>query len=480
MNENKPLKVLIVSPEVAPYAKSGGLGDVTGSLPKVLKEQGVDVRVVLPKYKTIKTEYFADTNFLGDFNTSLSWRNQKAGILEKTGDVTTYFIENDYYFGRDSYYGYDDDNERFAFFSKAVLDMLQFIDFYPDIIHCNDWQTGPIPMLLKETYRKFIFYKDIKTLYTIHNLQYQGRFSRETMEMFDVPWNCFDNCEYYGQLSYTKAGLMYADMISTVSNTYAQEVKTFQYGYGLDGVLRYRSDKLCGILNGIDYRTYNPETDEKILFNYGVDTIEKKKENKYALQQQLGLNVGDAPLISIISRLADQKGLDLVAWVAEQLLNYNIQLVVLGTGERRFEDFFRGLEWRYKGRVSANILFDDTLAQRIYASSDMFLMPSLFEPCGLGQMFSLRYGTVPIVRKTGGLSDTVHHYNPETKEGNGFVFEHYTADGLIWAVKEALDVYNQGADEWKNVVVNAMKSENSWRNSAKEYIAIYNKIKDEK
>ena len=273
---------------------------------------------------------------------------------------------------------------------------------------------------------------------------------------------------------------MYADMISTVSNTYAQEVKTFQYGYGLDGVLRYRSDKLCGILNGIDYRTYNPETDEKILFNYGVDTIEKKKENKYALQQQLGLNVGDAPLISIISRLADQKGLDLVAWVAEQLLNYDIQLVVLGTGERRFEDFFRGLEWRYKGRVSANILFDDTLAQRIYASSDMFLMPSLFEPCGLGQMFSLRYGTVPIVRKTGGLSDTVHHYNAETKEGNGFVFEHYTADGLIWAVKEALNVYNQGADEWENVVVNAMKSENSWRNSAKEYIAVYNKIKDEK
>ncbi|HCT64814.1 MAG TPA: glycogen synthase GlgA [Lachnospiraceae bacterium] len=478
MNENKPLKVLIVASEVAPYAKSGGLGDVTGSLPRVLKEQGVDVRVVLPKYKTIKTEYFSDTNFLGDFNVSLSWRNQKAGILEKSGDVTTYFVENDYYFGRDGYYGYQDDNERFAFFGKAVLDMLQFIDFYPDIIHCNDWQTGPIPMMLKETYSKFTFYKDIKTLYTIHNLQYQGRFSRETIEMFDVPWYCFDNCEFYGQLSYSKAGLMYADMISTVSKTYAEEIKTFQYGYGLDGVLRYRSDKLCGILNGIDYRTNNPETDERILINYGVDCIEKKKENKYELQKQLGMNVGDAPMISIISRLADQKGLDLVAWVAEQLLNYDIQLVVLGTGERRFEDFFRELEWRYKGRVSANILFDDTLAQRIYASSDMFLMPSLFEPCGLGQMFSLRYGTVPIVRKTGGLSDTVHHYNRETKEGNGFVFEHYTADGLMWAIKEGISVYNQGADEWNNVVINAMKSENSWRNSAKEYIAVYNKIKE--
>ncbi len=477
MSENCPLKVLLVSSEVAPFAKSGGLGDVAGSLPKALKKENIDIRVVLPKYKTIKTEHFIGVKFLGDFNVSLSWRNQKAGILEKAGEVPTYFIENDYYFGRDGYYGYDDDNERFAFFCKAVLDMMNYIGFYPDIIHCNDWQTGPIPMLLNENYKKFVFYKDIKTLFTIHNLQYQGRFARESIEMFDVPDSCFYNMEFYGQISFMKAGLMYADMISTVSRTYAEEIKTFQYGYGMDGILRYRSDRLCGILNGIDFEKNDPETDRRIEYNYGLDTLEIKKKNKRALQKQLGLEERDVPVISVISRLADQKGFDLVAWISEQMLNYDIQFIILGTGERRLEDFFRTLEWRYPKRVSANILFDDTLAQRIYASSDMFMMPSLFEPCGLGQMFSLRYGTVPIVRKTGGLSDTVSHYNAEKGEGNGFVFEHYTADGLMWAVKEALSVYDKGWDEWKLVVKNAMLSDNSWTNSAKEYKSLYNKIK---
>ncbi|MCI8341882.1 MAG: glycogen synthase GlgA [Firmicutes bacterium] len=477
MSDSRCLKVLVVSSEVAPYAKSGGLGDVAGSLPSALKKEGVDVRVVLPKYKAIRTDHFIGAKFLGDYMVSLSWRKQKAGILEKSGDIKTYFIENDYYFGRDGFYGYDDDNERFAFFCRAVLDMLNFIDFYPDIIHCNDWQTGPLPMFLNENYKKFVYYKNIRTLFTVHNLQYQGRFSRESMEMLDVPPYCFENMEFYGQISFMKAGLMYADMISTVSKTYAEEIKTFQYGYGMDGILRHRSGRLCGILNGIDFEQNNPETDDRIEINYSIDTLEKKRENKALLQKQLCLDQRDVPVISVISRLADQKGFDLLAWISEQMLNYDIQFIVLGTGERRLEDFFRTLEWRYPKRVSANILFDDTLAQRIYASSDMFVMPSLFEPCGLGQMFSLRYGTVPIVRKTGGLSDTVTHYNSDTKEGNGFVFEHYTADGLMWAIREALEVYNKGWNEWKNVVRNAMMSNNSWSNSAKEYVALYNKIK---
>ncbi|MCI2000876.1 MAG: glycogen synthase GlgA [Clostridia bacterium] len=474
MDTNKPIKVLIISSEVAPYAKSGGLGDVTGSLPVALRKNGVDVRVVMPKYKSIKNEYFIGCKYLGSYETHLSWRKQPAGIIQKDGDFTTYFIENNYYFGRDKYYGYDDDNERFAFFCKAALEILQFIDFIPDVIHCNDWQTGPLCLLLKEYFNKFADYKNIKTLFTIHNMQYQGIFPRYTLEMLEISDWCFDSVEFYGSMSFMKAGLMYSDMISTVSSTYAKEIKTFQYGYGLDGVMRSRADKLCGILNGIDYEKNNPETDKRIYVNFSIDSIEKKKQNKLELQKQLGLNQKDVPMISIVSRLAEQKGLDLVSWVAEEILNRDIQLVLLGTGEKRLEDFFRDLAYRYPDKISTNILFDDTLAQRIYASSDMFLMPSLFEPCGLGQMFSLRYGTIPIVRKTGGLSDTVTHFDRNTKQGNGFVFEHYTSDGLLWAINEALSVYY--SDDWKYVVKNAMESDFSWNTSAKKYIELYKKI----
>ena len=477
MEKDKALKVLMVASEMAPFAKSGGLGDVIGSLPKALAEMGVDVRVVLPKYKTIKTEHFADIRYLGDFPVSLSWRNQKAGVLEKKmGNVTVYFLENDYYFWRDGYYGYDDDNERFAFFSKAVLDMLRFLDFYPDIVHCNDWQTGPICMLLKETFYKFIDYQKIKTIYTIHNLQYQGRFSRETMELFDLSFDKFYQCEYYGQVNFMKAGLVYADQITTVSPTYAEEVQTFQYGYGLDGVLRERKDNLCGILNGIDYQANDPSTDKRLFVPYSADQLEQKKEYIHALQEQLGLPQSDCPMLTIISRLADQKGLDLISWALERLVNEDIQLVVLGTGERRYEDYFRGLEWNHKNKVSANIIFDDTLAQRIYAAGDLFLMPSLFEPCGLGQLFALRYGNVPVVRKTGGLSDTVCHFDPQTGSGNGFVFEHYTGDGLLWAIRQALDYYWNDKNNWNKIVRNAMGCNFAWTDSAKAYLRLYERM----
>jgi len=479
MGNNGPLKVLIVASEAAPYAKSGGLGDVTGTLPKVLKEHGIDVRVVIPKYKTINNKHLEGVNFLGRFETSLDWRRQPVGVIEKNDDVITYFIENDYYFGRDGYYGYDDDNERFGFFSKAVIEMLPYIDFQPDIIHCNDWQTGPLCALLKEVYNKFSFYKPIKTLYTIHNLQYQGIFPRDTMYMLEIPDYCYGNLEYYGQVNFMKAGLMYADMINTVSETYAEEIKTFQYGYGLDGVMRYRSDRLCGILNGIDYVKNDPAADSRIYVNYDVNNIEGKKANKAELQKELGLEQKDVPMVSIISRLADQKGIDLVAWAAEAILSRGAQFVVLGTGDKNLENYFKTLEYNHKGKVCANIMFDDTRAQRIYASSDIFLMPSLFEPCGLGQMFSLRYGTVPVVRKTGGLADTIEHYNKETGTGNGFVFEHYSADGLIWAVNQALDTYYEGGETWNTVVRNAMNSNFSWDKSAEEYIRLYEFLKSE-
>lgn len=477
MGNEEQLKILIVSSEAAPFAKSGGLGDVVGSLPRALREIGADVRIVIPKYKTIKQEHFIGTEFLGDYNTKLGWRIQKAGVLYKDSDVPVYFIENDYYFGRQDLYGYSDDNERFAFFSRAVIDMLPFVDFIPDIIHCNDWQTGPIPMILKETYKKVSYLKDIKTLYTIHNLQYQGNFDASTLEMLDLPGYLYDNgmVEFFGRFSYMKAGILYSDMISTVSKTYANEIQTEEYGYGFDGIIRANSDKLRGIINGIDYAVNNPETDKHIYVNFSVDTIELKKENKNMLQKQLCLEERDVPMICMVSRLANQKGFDILACAMEQIMENDIQFVLLGTGEKQYEDMFRYYEYRYKGRFSSCIMFDNALAQRIYASGDMFLMPSRFEPCGLGQMFSLRYGTVPIVRRTGGLADTVQQFNPETGTGNGFLFDNYDEGGILWALGEALNVYNNPKD-WNVLVKNCMKTGLSWTDSAKSYIELYKEM----
>ncbi|MFQ7260286.1 MAG: glycogen synthase GlgA [Christensenellales bacterium] len=477
MKQAEKLKILIVSSEAAPFVKSGGLGDVVGSLPKALRKLGADVRVVIPKFRKIKNENYIDVEYLGGFDVKLGWRTQKAGVLFKNGEVPTYFIENDFYFGRGELYGYDDDNERFAFFSKAVLDMLPFADFVPDIIHCNDWQTGPVPMLLRETYKKITYLKDIKTIYTIHNLQYQGNFDPSSMEMLDLPWYLYDNgtVEFYGRMSYMKAGLVYADIISTVSETYADEIQTEEYGYGFDGIIRAGKDRLRGIINGIDYETNNPETDKRIDVNYSADNAEAKKENKRLLQERLGLEQRDVPMICMISRLADQKGLDILANAMERLMQNDIQFVILGTGEKRYEDMFRYYENRWKGRFCSCIMFDDTLAQKIYASGDMFLMPSRFEPCGLGQMFSLRYGTVPVVRKTGGLADSVEQFNRETGTGNGFLFETYDAEGILWAVGEALKIYTD-TDKWNTLVKNCMNTKLSWSDSAEKYMELYKEM----
>lgn len=473
------LKVLFVSSEVAPYAKSGGLGDVAGSLPKALQNNGVDVRVVFPKYRTIKDKFLTSCEYITSFDVSLDWRTQKADIFTIRGDVPTYMIGNDFYFGRAGYYGYGDDNERFAFFCKAAIEFLDFIDFVPDVIHCNDWQTGPICLYIKDVYSKITCFSKIKSLYTIHNLQYQGMFPRDTLRMMGLDENYYftnDKLEYYNMASFAKAGLLYSDAISTVSRTYSYEIQTAQYGYGLDGVLRCRNDKLFGIVNGIDYDVNDPATSQKIYANFDADNMAGKAENKRRLQEELGLpQRDDVPVISIISRLADQKGINLVLQAAYDLLNRDVQLVILGTGEYHYENMFRDLAYRFPDKVSANILFDDTLAQKIYAASDMFLMPSLFEPCGLGQLFAMSYGTVPITRTTGGLVDTVNHFNAETGEGNGFQFQDYDAGGLMWAVNQALEVYYD-KELWNKVVQNAIRTRFSWEDSAKKYIELYKSL----
>jgi starch synthase len=474
------LKVLIVASEVSPYAKSGGLGDVTGSLPKALQSRGVDVRVVFPKYRTIKEDYLRSCEYISSFNVTLDWRTQKADIFRiGSATVPTYMIGNDYYFGRGGYYGYGDDNERFAFFCKASIEFLDYIDFVPDVIHCNDWQTGPISIYVKDVYSKLKIFENIKTVYTIHNIQYQGIFTRDTLRMMDLNDGYFvnDKMEFHNMVNYMKAGLLYSDMVTTVSDTYAKEIQTPQYAYGLEGVLQCRSNYLCGIVNGIDYSLNDPATSTKIYKNFDINSLENKTANKLALQEELGLPVrADVPMLAIISRLVDQKGINLVLQAANELLYKDIQLVILGTGDSHYEGIFKDLGYRYSDKVSANILFDDTLAQKIYASSDIFLMPSLFEPCGLGQLFAMSYGTIPVARATGGLVDTVKHYNYETGEGTGFLFNDYDCGGLMWGINEALNVYYNDKERWNGIVKNAISERFSWENSADKYIRVYKKI----
>lgn len=472
------LKVLFVSSEVSPYAKSGGLGDVSGSLPAALRKEGVDARVIFPKYKNIKQEYLQNSEYIGSFGVKLDWRNQGTSVYKLDCDVPTYTLENYYYFtDRDGYYGYGDDHERFAFFCKAVMDSLNVIDFIPDVIHCNDWQTAPTCLYLKDYYRRFTALSNVKSLFTIHNLQYQGIFNKEVLRIMDLNEGYFtsDKLEFNGMVSFMKAGILYSDAVSTVSRTYAYEIQTPQYGYGLDGVLRARSDKLTGIVNGIDYSEDDPRVNKEIFANFSVDDKSGKKENKRRLQERLGLPQRDVPVISIISRLVDQKGINLIIDASGDLLSKDIQLVVLGTGDGKYEHIFKHLAYMYRDKLSANIMFDNTLAKQIYAGSDMFLMPSFFEPCGLGQLFAMSYGTVPIVRTTGGLVDTVQDYNFDNGTGNGFAFHDYIGSGLMWALNNAISAYYR-PEHWDNVVTNAMQTKFSWENSAKEYIALYKSL----
>jgi len=479
---NTSLKILLVATEVNPFSKSGGLCDVAGSLPKALREAGVDMRVVLPKYRTIPANLLTDAKKATEFTIHLSWRSQDANVLALNthgdGD-SVYFIENDYYFGRDNFYGYEDDYERFAFFAKAAVEMLSLVDFQADIVHFNDWHTGLGPTYLRDIYKGFTYYKDMKSLFTIHNLHYQGVFGRDVLWAVGLNDGYFTggDLEFFGRISYLKAGIMHADAVSTVSETYAHEIQTPAYGYGMDGLLRRRAEEIgqiYGITNGIDTVENNPQTDPHIFVNFSASEIDKKRENKHRLQEQLGLPVSDAPMFAMVTRLVEQKGLDILSVIMDEFLSMDVQLVVIGTGEGRYENLFKHYAWRYPNKVSANITFNAALAQKIYAGSDVFMMPSVYEPCGLGQLFAMRYGTVPLVRRTGGLADTVRHFNPETGEGNGFTFEDFVASGLMWAIRQAVEHYH--SPHWATLVQNAMNGEFSWNRAAQEYINMYKKI----
>ncbi|WP_172250912.1 glycogen synthase GlgA [Saccharibacillus deserti] len=475
------MKLLFAAAEAAPFIKTGGLADVIGALPRALKQAGADIRVVLPKYKGIPDAYKEKMTHVGETSVNLGWRGQYCGIEQYDDDgIPVYFVDNEFYFGRDGVYGYGDDGERFAFFNKAVLDILPEIGFKPDVIHCHDWHTGMIPLLLQDTYAHDPFYDNIETVYTIHNLLYQGVFPYAVFgELLGLDNRHFTNegAEYYGNVNFMKAGIVYSGKVTTVSPTYAQEIRTAYYGYGLDGLLSSIGDKLTGIVNGIDTKSYNPNTDKTLHTRY-KSSLAKKRENKTALQTELGLPVSvKTPMIGIVSRLVEPKGLDLVVRVLDELLyGEDVQVVVLGTGEAGYEDWFRQAAYRHPEQLAVQIRFSEALSRNVYAASDLFLMPSMFEPCGISQLLAMRYGSVPVVRETGGLNDTVQAYNEYTGEGNGFSFAAYNAHDMLHTLRRALAFYRE-EPTWKKIVQNGMTSDFSWLASAKEYMGIYEELK---
>lgn len=478
------MRVLMVASEAHPFIKTGGLGDVMGSLPKALNEKDINVRVILPKYKDINLNLNDRLEFIKSFYIKIGWRNQYCGIFKCIyKGVEYYFVDNEYYFKRDEPYGHYDDAERFIFFNKVVMEFIKEMDWRPDIIHCNDWQTGMIPVMYRLEYKDKEMYKDIKTFFSIHNLSFQGTFSPDILpELLGYNYEPYLNksLELYGGVSFLKGGINYSDQITTVSNTYANEIQTPQYGEKLDGLLEHRSYALKGILNGIDYEEYNPEIDEYIYKKYSIETAYDKKINKECLQMELGLPVNkDIPIIGIVSRLTHQKGCDLLINSLDRLLQKNIQVVILGTGDSVYEETLRKFNYIYHDKVSVNIDFNNELAHKIYAGADLFLMPSLFEPCGLGQLISLKYGTIPIVRETGGLKDTVFPYNKYTGEGNGFTFKNYNVNEIIHIVQYALNIY-ENKYIWNSLIEKAMKSDNSWQRSARKYKELYIGIMNEK
>ena len=476
------MKILFTASECVPFVKTGGLADVVGALAPVLAKKGHDVRVVLPMYTAIPQKYQEQMQYLLHFDVKLGWRRQYCGVqmLKKDG-VIFYFLDNKYYFGRPYIYGLGgDEYERYGFFCRAVLNMLPLIDFNPDVLHAHDWQSGMVPALLKIQYQHLPFYAPMRSVFTIHNLQYQGIFGikevQDVLGLGDGLWSS-DKLECFGCANFMKAGLVYADAITTVSPSYAEEITTAYYGERLDGVIRSRRESLYGVLNGIDVEEYNPGTDPLIYKNYTVDDLSGKAENKARLQEDLGLEVNpETPLIAMVGRLTNQKGLDLVDCVLGDIMNENVQLAVLGMGDARYTNLFSWAEQQYRGRMAARFAMDHELAHRLYAGADFFLMPSLFEPCGLSQLISLTYGTVPIVRETGGLRDTVLSFNEYTQEGNGFTFLNYNAHDMLNVIRRALTYYSEHKDVIKLLQTRGMKGDYSWTHSAGLYMDIYDKI----
>lgn len=473
-------KIYMCSSEVSPFAKTGGLGDVLGALPQALVKEGHDVRVVLPKYGCIPEQYTEEMEFLFFIYIPLGWRRKYCGVFRLIKDgVTYYFVDNEYYFGDPYLYKWND-LERFAFFDKACMEILPHLEFQPDIIHCHDWQTGMVPVMLHAYYARDSFYQGIKTVFTIHNLRYQGIYSIDVVAEFfslDATFFTDDKLEFHGCANLLKGGIVYADYVSTVSPTYAKEIQTPLGGERLDGLLSARDQSLFGIINGIDYEVYNPKTDPHMFENFDLrNFVSKKKINKMRLQEQLGLPVdGEKAVIGMVSRLVDQKGFDLIAEAMSELLEMDVQLILLGTGEEKYEILFRQNAWYHPQKVSANILFDNDLAHKIYAGADLFLMPSLFEPCGLSQMMAMRYGTIPIVRETGGLKDSVQPFNVYTGEGNGFSFSPYVAHDMVYTIRFALEQFGK-KDVWNGIMKQAMKTDFSWKESAKQYEKMYQEL----
>lgn len=480
--------ILFVASEAVPYIKTGGLADVVGSLPKYFDKEKYDVRVILPKYACMDELLLAQLKFVCHFYVNLNWRKQYVGIFttEYKG-VRYYFVDNEFYFAGDKpYNNIYEDVEKFAYFSKAVLESLPYIDFAPDILHCHDWQTGLVPVYLRTTYGSDSFYAGIKTIFTIHNMKFQGRWKiREVMDITGLPEHIFrtaSGLESYGESNYLKGGIVYADAVSTVSPEYAKEITTREGGEGLDGLMNARIDSLYGIVNGIDYEEFNPETDPHIETNYTVkNAVAGKRKNKLALQKMLGLPVrDDVFMIGIISRMTSQKGFDLIAYILDEIFDtMDVQFVVLGTGEGQYENMFHHFHNKYPDKLWAHIGYSDEYAHKIYASCDAFLMPSLFEPCGLGQMMAMRYGTLPIVRETGGLKDTVEAYNEYENTGTGFSFSNYNAHEMLFILRYAQNIYKENRSRWNEIVQRAMQKDFSWGASAKSYETLYDKVTED-
>jgi len=474
------VNILFAVSECVPFVKSGGLADVAGALPKELKKLGVEVRIILPNYSLIPQKLRDGCTLHKVINVPLGWRNQYCGILKGEQDgITYYLIDNEYYFKRDSLYGHYDDGERFSYFSKAVLECIPHLDFEVDVLHSHDWHTAMVNFLLREKYRDNPLYEHIKTVYTIHNLQFQGVFPPEVMyDLLELGDEYFhsEQLEFYGNVNFMKGGIIASDQITAVSPTYKEEIQYEFFGEKLDGLLRKYNDKLSGIVNGIDTSVYNPETDSYITAQYAVDSLYEKNENKRALQRYFGLpEKEDTPIISMVTRLTKQKGLDLVRTVFREIMEEDVQCIILGSGDSEYEQFFEWMAYEYPEKVKVYIGFNEELAHQVYAGSDLFLMPSLFEPCGLGQLIALAYGTIPIVRETGGLNDTVQSYDEETGEGNGFSFTNFNAHDMLHTVLRAIEFYHD-KPVWDRLVKQAMTEDYSWEKSALAYKKLYKSL----
>lgn len=471
------MNVLFLTSEAVPFIKTGGLADVAGSLPKELKKAGVDIRVVLPLYGTIDPTYRSQMEKITEFYVDLDWKHQYTGVYQLVFDnVTYYFLDNKEYFDRSYPYGFDDDAERFIYFSKASTLLSKEIDFKPDIIHTNDWHTAMVNVFVNDFRHGDAYYNDIRTVFTIHNLKYQGVFDPAYMKLAGLDGGYFNenDLKYYDAINFMKAGIIHATAVNTVSENYAREIHYPFYGEGLDGVIRQYDYKLSGIVNGIDYSQWNPETDSFIDVNYDIDSIDKKVKNKLVLQELYGLpQREDVPMIGMVTRLSEMKGLDLVRYILDELLEEDIQFVMLGTGEYTYEEMFKYFAWKYPEKMASRIYFGGEEAHKIYAASDFYLMPSISEPCGISQLIAMRYGTLPIVREAGGLKDTVIPYNEFTGEGTGYSFANINAHELLFTIKNAIDVYKNDRDNHNRLIKNAMKQDIDWKKSAEKYLQLY-------